>query len=61
LFDRNTPKDEGIHGSKPKLKTIRFGKTLELFTPSTEDDTSHVKIPRINIAILATPFPVIPI
>ncbi|KAJ8431296.1 hypothetical protein Cgig2_018368 [Carnegiea gigantea] len=56
LSDGNIPKDKGIHSSRPKLKIL-----LEAFIPPTEDDSSHVKIPRIGFAVTATPILAIPI
>ena len=55
LFDTNTSKDEGKLGSKPKLKIVRSGKPLEPFVPPTGDGPSSVKIPGIDVVILATP------
>ena len=57
----NISKDEGKHGSKPKLKNVRCRKSLEPFVPSIEDGSSHVKIPGIDAFIPATPIPTIPI
>ncbi|KAJ8437553.1 hypothetical protein Cgig2_017906 [Carnegiea gigantea] len=53
------PKDEGIYGSKPKLKIVQTGKPLEHFVPLTEDDSSRVKIPGIDVVIPTTPIPAI--
>jgi len=61
LSDMNISKDKGKLGSKPKLKIVRFGKPLESLIPPMEDGSSHVKIPGIDVVILATPIPAIPI
>ena len=61
LFDTNTSKNEGKIGSKPKLKIVRSGKPLEPFVPPTGDGPSSVKIPGIDVVILATPIPAVPI
>ncbi|KAJ8426600.1 hypothetical protein Cgig2_013177 [Carnegiea gigantea] len=61
LLDTNTSKDEGKLRSKPKLKIVRSGKPLEPFVPWMEDGSSHVKIPRIDVVIPATPILAIPI
>jgi len=61
LLDTNISKDEGKLVSKPKLKIVRFGKSLKPFVPLMEDGSSCVKIPGIDVVILATPIPAIPI
>ncbi|KAJ8435738.1 LOW QUALITY PROTEIN: hypothetical protein Cgig2_003160 [Carnegiea gigantea] len=55
LFDTNISKDEGKLGSKPKLKIVHSGKPLEPFFHRWRI------IPRIDVVILATPIPAIPI
>ncbi|KAJ8425756.1 hypothetical protein Cgig2_027504 [Carnegiea gigantea] len=40
---------------------VHFGKSLEPFFPTTKYDSSYVKIPRVDVTIPTTPFPVIPI
>ncbi|KAJ8443803.1 hypothetical protein Cgig2_017284 [Carnegiea gigantea] len=61
LFDTNTSKDDGKLGSKPKLKIVRSGKPLEPSFLPIGDGSSRIKIPGIDVAILATPIPAIPI
>jgi len=61
LYDTNVSKDEGKLGPKHKLKIVHSRKSLKPFFSTTKDDSSHVKIPRIDVTILTTPFPVIPI
>ncbi|KAJ8433467.1 hypothetical protein Cgig2_026630 [Carnegiea gigantea] len=61
LSDTNVSKDEDKLGSNPKLKIVSFGKPLEPFVLLIEDGSSHVRIPGIDVAILATPILVIPI
>ncbi|KAJ8441874.1 LOW QUALITY PROTEIN: hypothetical protein Cgig2_034133 [Carnegiea gigantea] len=55
------PQFEGKLDSKPKLKIVCSGKSLEPFVPPTEDDSSRVKIPGVDVTIPATPFPAITI
>ncbi|KAJ8449514.1 hypothetical protein Cgig2_005536 [Carnegiea gigantea] len=43
ISDTNISKDEGKLGSKPKLKIIRSGKSLEPFVLSMKDGSSRVK------------------
>ncbi|KAJ8425177.1 hypothetical protein Cgig2_003245 [Carnegiea gigantea] len=59
LSNRNIPKYEGIHGSRPKLNIVRSGMPLDPFVPPTNGDSSYIKIPRIHVAMLATPIPTI--
>ncbi|KAJ8444114.1 LOW QUALITY PROTEIN: hypothetical protein Cgig2_005795 [Carnegiea gigantea] len=59
LSDTNVSKDDGKFGSKSKLKIVRSRKPLEPFVPLTEDASSRVKIPGIDVVIPATPIPTI--
>ncbi|KAJ8439642.1 hypothetical protein Cgig2_021654 [Carnegiea gigantea] len=61
LSNTNISKDEGKLGSKPKLKIVRSGKSLEPFIPLMEGGSSRVKIPGTDVVIPTTPIPVIPI
>ncbi|KAJ8430730.1 hypothetical protein Cgig2_001303 [Carnegiea gigantea] len=61
LFGTNMSKDEGKLGSKPKLNIVRTRKLLEPCVPPIEDDSSRVKISGIDVAIPATPIPIIPV
>jgi len=61
LSDTNSSKDNDIVGTKPKRKILRSGKPLEPSVPSIEVDSSHVKMPRIDITIPATPIRTVPI
>ncbi|KAJ8432941.1 hypothetical protein Cgig2_021272 [Carnegiea gigantea] len=60
LIDTNISKDEGIHVFMSKMKIIHFGKPLEPFIPTTKDDSSHVKIPGVDVIIPTTHIPEIP-
>ncbi|KAJ8430060.1 hypothetical protein Cgig2_011595 [Carnegiea gigantea] len=53
--------DECIHAFRPQLKIVHFGKPLKPLVLAMEDDSSHVKIVRIIVAIQATPIFAIPI
>ncbi|KAJ8425240.1 hypothetical protein Cgig2_014339 [Carnegiea gigantea] len=61
LSDTNISKDEGKFVSKPKLKIVHSGKPLEPFVLPMDDGSSRVKIPGIDVVVLATPILVIPI
>ncbi|KAJ8424463.1 hypothetical protein Cgig2_009780 [Carnegiea gigantea] len=54
LFDMNISKNEGKRASKPKLKIVPSRKPLESFVPPMDDDSSRLKIPRIDVIIPAT-------
>ncbi|KAJ8422977.1 hypothetical protein Cgig2_021871 [Carnegiea gigantea] len=60
LFYTKASKDEGNLVSKPKLKIVHSGNPLEHFVLPTEDGSSRVKIPRIDVAIPSTPILAIP-
>ena len=57
----NVSKDKRKLGSKPKLKIVCSEKPLKPFVSLMEVGSSHVKIPGIDVVILATPIHVIPI
>jgi len=56
LSDTNIRKNNGIHGSKPKLKIVHYGNPLESFVSQIKH-SFYVMIPRIDVAIPATHIP----
>ncbi|KAJ8431972.1 hypothetical protein Cgig2_026998 [Carnegiea gigantea] len=56
LSDTNIPKNNGIHGSKPKLKIAHYGNPLESFVSQIKH-SFYVMIPRIDVVIPATHIP----